>query len=719
MHIALSYRPDFVLLSISGSPSLLSVYPEGDDEVHELLRVAPLSRLDYVTNRPTRHRFDSSLSRVSLFSQCAIHSTISSPNINKSTLTMLSTTYHDKLLLTLTLLPSYLPDIHTLHSLLLTSQSTRRITLASLTPYSLFKILAGSRIYAGVSQDWYLLSLISPGFASWLARSSTRRKAYKRACPHLPQGFLDLALSYPELTNGVTGPARLTLDVMRKTTERKELVNAVSDLVDRCVGIQWESTPRFWDEVEDAATLEAEPEMAVWQMLVYGEMFGQGLSTWLDFQLCEQGERDKPECQSGTTPECHRAVKEPLARMPVEAPMIEDWEVGFGRTGAGADGPTSPFVGIALRCEFGKYAMADLRTPLHHDQGPASWGLESDWGYPASLLSSEEEDEAELEEEEEEEQGQEQGQGQSENQHQSDHETVMPTSAQPLPPSTRVSHYVSIAIREAAEETDGNLEGTIIVQNGDQYEDEHGNPLNHRPFVHQLRKIRNLGYYRVLEESGIPPQHASALIHLLKTSPLWARISSRIRRRACRLADPQEVSDFPDITHALPVQEPASTSPLEDLADQAAGYEDEGFGKTVTAAGWRERPGWKQTIWEDALWTSGWDGLEVIADQWEWTAENHKAHARRKRRTMSSTNEGSSLSLGRHNTETGVVRIEDDHPALRRLVGVYAQLQKLKEEPPRIEFRSIARPARKIRRSEGPVLVGDLDLMVWDPMWHG
>jgi len=192
---------------------------------------------------------------------------------------------------------------------------------------------------------------------------------------------------------------------------------------------------------------------------------------------------------------------------------------------------------------------------------------------------------------------------------------------------------------------------------------------------------------------------------------------------------------------------PSAAVSLEVGAKDDTRIEPDGgeFGTTVASTKWWEEAGWKQQIWEDALWTAGWDGLEVIADAWEYSEENHKAIARRAarkvalapcpesfcahqstRRATEEAQEGTApLPIGRsestnvHSPPELDGRVVDNHPAFQRLVAIYVQLQRLHERPRGIEFRSILHPDRsEIYGSEGPLIVSDMGLMIWEPRWH-
>ena len=78
--------------------------------------------------------------------------------------------------------------------------------------------------------------------------------------------------------------AGITLDEIRRLhAYRYSTINAVVDMVDRCSGEQWYATPNFWNGgVSDAETLDCEPQRAVFQIAIYGELFSSAVR-----EVCE------------------------------------------------------------------------------------------------------------------------------------------------------------------------------------------------------------------------------------------------------------------------------------------------------------------------------------------------------------------------------------------------------------------------------------------------
>jgi hypothetical protein len=586
----------------------------------------------------------------------------------------------------LDLLPSRLLDLPTLDALLVTSHQTRSTILEILTPHSLFLIARQSRVYSDdwVSEKWYLLSLVARGFAPWLAESSVNRRAFRKASSTIPDGLLNLAADHPLVANR----SGFSLEVLRQTVKRKGLMVGLSDLMDRCVGTQWREIPDFWEGgAEDAITLEGETEGAIWPLLVYGELFGRGLGGWLESLLTTEGQGIEALASS---------VSDELSKQKSSArfhPMSD----------ASASHRAEPSVELALRCEYVKYAMIDRHVPLEWDRGARPWGIRTDWEYPASLLSDDNES------------------------------AIEGGSTEAADPGTKRAEVQSDEEDNVSAWEDG---GEIINR---QHETDPNTrlPCVHQATNHPIRQVKLEGPYHRSRRLDLELEHSAVLIHLLKRSLLWARITKPIRHRAIGLAEaPQD-----------PPRMPSAAVSLEVGAKDDTRIEPEGgeFGTTVASTKWWEEAGWKQQIWEDALWTSGWDGLEVIADAWEYSEENHKAIARRdarkvalapcpqsfcahqstRRATEEAQEDTAAVPIGRSESTSFPCqtelddRVADDHPAFQRLGAIYAQVDLLRDRPPGIEFRSILHPDRsEMYGSEGPLIVSDMGLMIWEPRWH-
>jgi hypothetical protein len=72
-------------------------------------------------------------------------------------------------------------------------------------------------------------------------------------------------------------------DIRRMHACRFEIINPVSDMIDRMAGKQWYETPNFWNGgVSEPYTVDCEPLRALFQFVIYGELFKSTLQAWLD-----------------------------------------------------------------------------------------------------------------------------------------------------------------------------------------------------------------------------------------------------------------------------------------------------------------------------------------------------------------------------------------------------------------------------------------------------
>lgn len=629
------------------------------------------------------------------------------------------------------LLPPYLPDLHALLALLGTSHSIRCTTLAALTPHTLLGLLSRTRTPVDLSDPLHLISYLAPGLQTWLAETHNRRR-FIRAVRHGVPGMSRMARRYPAIMNAnaptdIARPLSMTLTLealARNTARRQEIVTSLTDLVDKCVGVQWYSTPNFWDGgAEDAMTLWAEPDELLWRWVGYGELFGAGAETWYDWLLKRQAEADVD------TEAIHGGGGDGEWRLPEGLRAYE----------------------VTLRCEYVKYILPDWHTPLEKYMGHRENGVSSLYPYPESLAGGSDDGSSMGDEGDDLEVGRIEDGDNASNSNASVGNTGSFTPELWLEAQlVRVSHVPDGSVSEWGGEDGSAAVAHDIVDHvhvhGFEAETVARADLTVPPTVHPLRATLPTGPYTLT----LPPkgrmraqwkseedEHISALIHLFERSPLFRRLAHRIRQRAIRLAHAQDRS----LPHS-PAQDRSRRLPPFVQAIVHAKYGLAEFG---------DLRDWKQVFWEDALWTGGWEGLELLFDEWERDEKNDPARMRRERRaeevspavTGKPNREGAaSDSSGTHpitvtstpatdeaaepvhladalrdlvvEPSRALTSLPDDHPGLQRLVRIYAQLIRLRDEPKRVDFESIDRPrCKKMCTWLGPVFLGDLRAMQW------
>lgn len=76
----------------------------------------------------------------------------------------------------------------------------------------------------------------------------------------------------------------LTMDRIRKLhLMRFSILNPVENLIDQCVGQQWQKHPTYWGDGScDAYTISAEPSKTIFHLIIYGELFSPDLDAILN-----------------------------------------------------------------------------------------------------------------------------------------------------------------------------------------------------------------------------------------------------------------------------------------------------------------------------------------------------------------------------------------------------------------------------------------------------
>jgi hypothetical protein len=147
-----------------------------------------------------------------------------------------------------------------------------RMALHLCAPGDLLALCYRSRATFFRPDPHFLLSALIPAIREYASSSEAHRVEVKRAIWHGCDGLLEWACHTPAIATIAHWSIKSIHDLWEW---RMRVLNPLSDLVDKCVGRQWYSTPDFWGGgVEDAYTIHAEPETQVFQLQMYGDMFG-------------------------------------------------------------------------------------------------------------------------------------------------------------------------------------------------------------------------------------------------------------------------------------------------------------------------------------------------------------------------------------------------------------------------------------------------------------
>lgn len=114
--------------------------------------------------------------------------------------------------------------------------------------------------------------------AHWVAAApETRTERFIQAFRGGVGGILDLALCHE-----VVGVGLSMADIRGIYEKRFSVINPLNATLDAMIGDEWYRTPNFWDGgVTDAFTFHAEVEDTTMQLLLYGELFGPKMESFL------------------------------------------------------------------------------------------------------------------------------------------------------------------------------------------------------------------------------------------------------------------------------------------------------------------------------------------------------------------------------------------------------------------------------------------------------
>ena len=176
----------------------------------------------------------------------------------------------DELLL---LLVQHMRDIEDFTNAACTCRRLRRV-LNDTTPNVILRLAARSAPTFFHPHPWFLVLATARQVADWVIGNAERTRELMVAFRDGVEGLLELALRVAGLTLS---------DIRRLHLDRYDIINPLCNLIDTMIGKQWYATPRFWNGgVSNANTLYAEIEPVTFQMLVYGELFGSTMRSFLE-----------------------------------------------------------------------------------------------------------------------------------------------------------------------------------------------------------------------------------------------------------------------------------------------------------------------------------------------------------------------------------------------------------------------------------------------------
>jgi hypothetical protein len=165
--------------------------------------------------------------------------------------------------------------IHTIEDFMNLSSTcvTLRNCLSRTTPNQILRMAAAQRRIFFRPDPHFLIAATARQLSEWALLSSDNTHLLREAFKDGPDALLELCIE----KSGITMEEIRRLHALRFT-----VLNPVADLIDRAAGKQWYDVPNFWNGGRsDAGTISCEPERAMFQVIIYGELFSSTLKAVL------------------------------------------------------------------------------------------------------------------------------------------------------------------------------------------------------------------------------------------------------------------------------------------------------------------------------------------------------------------------------------------------------------------------------------------------------
>lgn len=164
----------------------------------------------------------------------------------------------------LQLLPLFLRDIEDFMNLSSTCRHLREV-LEGTSPNQILRLAAAADRTFFRPTPYFLVAATARQVSKWALEDPDNMDKMRKAFKGGIESLHELCLQVAGLTMH---------DIRRLYETRFSCFNPASDLIDRVAGKQWYSVENFWDGGRsDAATIDCEPERALFQIVIYGELF--------------------------------------------------------------------------------------------------------------------------------------------------------------------------------------------------------------------------------------------------------------------------------------------------------------------------------------------------------------------------------------------------------------------------------------------------------------
>lgn len=172
----------------------------------------------------------------------------------------------------LILLPEYIHNIEDYTNFSSTCRTLRDF-MSTAQPNQILRLAAAQSSTFFRPSPHFLVTATARELGHWARESSANEAVLAARLEDGIDGLFDLVLKH----------CGLTMERIREMhLQRFSIINPVTDVIDKCVGDQWYSTPDFWNGgVDDAYTIQSDPPTSLFHLALYGELFGPDFEIFL------------------------------------------------------------------------------------------------------------------------------------------------------------------------------------------------------------------------------------------------------------------------------------------------------------------------------------------------------------------------------------------------------------------------------------------------------
>ncbi|KAI5364603.1 hypothetical protein Slin15195_G041410 [Septoria linicola] len=186
----------------------------------------------------------------------------------------------------LVMLPEYVHNIEDYTNISSTCRTLREC-MATATSNTILRLAAAQSNIFFRPSPYFLVTAVARELGNWARQSEENEAIFSQSCQSGIEGLFQLALLHCDLT---------TQRIREMYEMRMSIINPVTDIVDKCVGQQWQSTPRFWNGgVSDAYTIESDASLTFFHLAIYGELFSPDFEPFLTSSTTSSARKLKVE----------------------------------------------------------------------------------------------------------------------------------------------------------------------------------------------------------------------------------------------------------------------------------------------------------------------------------------------------------------------------------------------------------------------------------------